>query len=79
MAIKKVQRKGNSIGKKTPAGKVIENDLDLVMYFLEDADVAVVHGAAYGLSPYFRVSFAASEEELTTACERIQRAAAALR
>ena len=67
------------IGKKTPDGKVIENDTDLVMYFLESEGVAVVQGAAYGLSPFFRISFAASEDELIQACERIQRACAELR
>ena len=67
------------IGKKTPDGKVIENDTDLVMYFLESEGVAVVQGAAYGLSPFFRISFAASEDDLIQACERIQRACAELR
>ncbi len=66
------------IGKKTPEGKVIENDTDLVMYFLETEHVAVVQGAAYGLSPFFRISFATSDEELIKGCERIQRACAAL-
>lgn len=66
------------IGKKTPDGKVIENDTDLVMYFLETEHVAVVQGAAYGLSPFFRISFATSDEELIKGCERIQRACAAL-
>ncbi len=66
------------MGKKTPDGKVIENDTDLVMYFLETEHVAVVQGAAYGLSPFFRISFATSDEELIKGCERIQRACAAL-
>ena len=66
------------MGKKTPYGKVIENDTDLVMYFLETEHVAVVQGAAYGLSPFFRISFATSDEELIKGCERIQRACAAL-
>lgn len=66
------------IGKKTPDGKVIETDTDLVLYFLESEGVAVVQGAAYGMSPFFRISYAASEEELRSACERIQRACAAL-
>ena len=66
------------MGKKTPHGKVIENDTDLVMYFLETEHVAVVQGAAYGLSPFFRISFATSDEELIKGCERIQRACAAL-
>lgn len=66
------------IGKKTPGGKVIETDQDLTMYFLESEGVAVVHGGAYGLSPFFRISFASSDDELRDACERIQRACASL-
>lgn len=66
------------IGKKTPAGKVIENDGDFATYLLEAEGVAVVQGAAFGLSPYFRISYATSEEILTEACTRIQRACAAL-
>ena len=66
------------IGKKTPAGKIIETDTDLVLYFLESEGVAVVQGSAYGMSPFFRISYASSEEELRDACERIQRACAAL-
>ena len=66
------------MGKKTLNGKVIENDTDLVMYFLETEHVAVVQGAAYGLSSFFRISFATSDEELIKGCERIQRACAAL-
>lgn len=66
------------IGKKTPDGKVIETDQDLTLYFLESEGVAVVHGGAYGLSPFFRISFAASDDDLRESCERIQRACAAL-
>lgn len=66
------------IGKKTPEGKTIESDQDLTLYFLESEAVAVVHGAAYGLSPFFRISFASSDDDLREACERIQRACAAL-
>jgi aspartate aminotransferase len=67
------------MGKKTPAGKLIANDSDLIDYFLDEARVAAVHGAAFGLEPAFRVSYATSEEILTQACERIQTACAALR
>ena len=67
------------IGKRTPEGKVIENDRDFVMYLMNGEGVAAVHGAAYGVSPHFRLSFAASTEDITRACERIQRACAALR
>jgi len=66
------------IGKKTPAGKTIENDQDLIGYFLDEALVAAVHGEAFGLSPAFRVSYATSEEILRDACGRIQTACSAL-
>lgn len=67
------------IGKKTPDGKMIETDEDFVSYLLETEGVAVVQGEAFGLSPYFRISYAASTETLEDACIRIQRACAALR
>lgn len=66
------------IGKATPEGKVIETDEDFVTYLLEDQGVACVHGAAFGLSPYFRISYATSEEALREACTRIQKACAAI-
>jgi len=66
------------IGRKTPAGKVIETDEDFVTYLLEEEGVAAVHGAAFGLSPHFRISYATSTELLEEACRRIQRACAAL-
>ncbi|MEH6662219.1 MAG: pyridoxal phosphate-dependent aminotransferase [Parasphingorhabdus sp.] len=66
------------MGKTTPKGAVINTDEDLITYFLEEAQVAAVHGAAFGLSPAFRISYATSEEILTEACTRIQRACAAL-
>ena len=62
------------IGKKTPQGNIIENDEDLMNYLLESEGVAGVHGEAFGLSPYFRLSYAASEKTLMEACERIKRA-----
>lgn len=67
-----------AIGKRTPKGKVIGTDHDFSMYLLEDHDVAVVQGDAYGLSPFFRISFAIAVDRLEEACERIQRACAAL-
>ncbi|MGH1377208.1 MAG: aspartate transaminase [Alphaproteobacteria bacterium] len=66
------------IGKKTPDGKAIESDEDFVTYLLESEGVACVQGAAFGLSPYFRISYATSTENLTEACARIKRACAAL-
>ena len=66
------------IGKKTPDGKVLENDEDVATYLLESEGVAVVFGAAFGLSPHFRISYATSTEALEEACTRIQRACAAV-
>lgn len=61
------------IGKTAPSGKVIETDEDFANELLEQEGVAVVFGAAFGASPCFRVSYATSDEQLTEACERIQR------
>ncbi len=66
------------IGKKTPEGKVLKTDGDVVGYLLESEGIAAVHGEAFGLSPHFRVSYATSTELLIEACTRIQRACAAL-
>ncbi|AQT45298.1 aspartate aminotransferase [Bartonella apihabitans] len=67
------------IGKKTPEGKVIKTDEDFVTALLETEAVAVVHGAAFGLGPAFRISYATSEKLLEEACRRIQRFCANLR
>ncbi len=66
------------IGKKTPEGKAIESSEDFAAYLLDGEGVAVVHGTAFGLDPFFRISYATSTEALTEACQRIQRAAASL-
>lgn len=66
------------IGLKTPQGKVLADDRDFCDYLLETAEVAVVPGTCFGLSPHFRISYAASMESLKEACIRIQRACAAL-
>ncbi len=66
------------MGKITPKGRRIDTDADLIDYFLEDWNVAAVHGAAFGLSPGFRISYATSNELLREACERIQSACAEL-
>jgi aspartate aminotransferase len=68
-----------AIGKKTPSGKVIQTDEDFATYLLDDYGVALVHGAAFGLSPYFRISYATSDDVLMDACEAIQKAVAVLR
>ncbi|MFN3827154.1 MAG: pyridoxal phosphate-dependent aminotransferase [Micavibrio sp.] len=67
------------IGKETPDGKVIENDTDFVSYLLDSEGVACVQGEAFGLSPYFRISYATSDEALEKACQRIQKACSALK
>ncbi|MGV8998507.1 MAG: pyridoxal phosphate-dependent aminotransferase [Parvibaculaceae bacterium] len=67
------------IGKTTPKGRVINNDQDFVEALLEEEGVACVHGQAFGLAPFFRISYATSTEALTAACERIQRFCASLR
>jgi aspartate aminotransferase len=67
------------IGRKTPAGQVIEDDTAFVTYLLEAEGVAVVQGTAFGLAPHFRISYATATDLLEDACQRIQRACAALR
>ncbi len=67
------------IGKATPGGTVIENDEVFCTELLEAEGVAAVFGAAFGLSPNFRVSYATSDVLLEAACQRIQRFCASLR
>jgi aspartate aminotransferase len=67
------------IGKKTAAGKVIDNDETFVSELLDAEGVAVVHGSAFGLGPNFRISYATSEDLLEEACTRIQRFTASLK
>jgi len=67
------------IGKAAPSGKVIATDEDFASELLEAEGVAVVHGAAFGLSPFFRISYATSTKALEEACRRIQRFCANLR
>ena len=59
-------------GKKTPSGKLLKNDNDVATYLLENGNVAVVPGIAFGLEGYFRISYATSEELLVKACQRIE-------
>ncbi len=67
------------IGRKTPDGREIKTDGDFVTFLLETEGVAVVQGEAFGLSPYFRLSYATSTEALTEACARIKRFCASLK
>ena len=66
------------IGKRCPDGQIIENDADFVAYLLEVGEVAVVPGIAFGLSPYFRISYAAADDVLCDAMARIAKAVAGL-
>jgi aspartate aminotransferase len=66
------------IGKTAPSGKVISNDADFAEALLEAEGVAVVHGAAFGTSPHFRISYATATSALEDACQRIQRFCAGL-
>ena len=62
-----------AIGKTSPSGKVIEGDEDFVTELLAIEGVAAVHGAAFGSSPFFRISYATATSALEDACTRIQR------
>ena len=67
------------LGKTTPAGTRIDSDEAFATALLDEADVAVVFGAAFGLSPNFRISYATSDATLAQACTRIQTFCASLR
>jgi aspartate aminotransferase len=67
------------IGKTSAKGSIIADDETFATALLEEEGVAVVFGAAFGLSPNFRISYATSDAVLTEACTRIQRFCAALR
>ena len=66
------------LGRTTPEGKRLETDEDFVSYLLESQGVATVQGAAFGLSPHFRISYATSTAALEDAMARITTACAAL-
>ncbi|WP_340644114.1 pyridoxal phosphate-dependent aminotransferase [Phenylobacterium sp.] len=67
------------IGKTAASGKVITSDADFAVELLEQEGVSVVFGAAFGLSPYFRISYATGNDVLEDACGRIQRFCASLK
>ena len=66
------------LGKTTAAGRRIDSDQDFAMALLEEAHVAIVHGAAFGMSPYLRISYATGDDDLSEACARIVAFCAAL-
>ena len=67
------------LGRTAPSGRTIGSDQDFATELLEAEGVAVVHGAAFGLSPFFRISYATSNAVLEDACGRIQRFCANVR
>ena len=67
------------IGKTAPSGRTIGSDEDFANELLETQGVAVVHGAAFGLSPFFRISYATANTVLEEACSRIQRFCASVK
>jgi aspartate aminotransferase len=67
------------IGRTSAGGRKIATDEDFVTGLLEEEGVAVVHGSAFGLAPYFRISYATSNKVLEEACSRIQRFCAGMR
>lgn len=66
------------IGKSILGGDIIHSDQDFASYLLETYGIAVVPGAAFGLSPYFRLSYATDLPKLRIACERIKKAVSEL-
>ncbi|MGX0890555.1 aspartate aminotransferase [Pseudomonas sp. ADAK2 TE3594] len=67
------------IGRTTPAGRVLHTDEDVAHALLDEADVAVVHGSAFGLGPYIRIAYALDDASLRQACEAIRAFCTALR
>ncbi len=60
------------LGKTSRSGKKLDSDVDWVMALMEEQGVSVVPGSAFGTDGYFRLSFAAADEDLSQACERIK-------
>ena len=67
------------LGRTTPAGRLLETDEDVALALLEEKHVALVHGRAFGMSPYLRISYATGDAALAEACERIVAFCSALR
>ena len=67
------------IGKTSAGGTLISDDENFATALLHETGVAVVFGAAFGLSPHFRISYATSDEVLTDACARIRQFCEGLR
>ncbi|MGU9818903.1 pyridoxal phosphate-dependent aminotransferase [Pseudomonas sp. LF135] len=70
---------GGLLGRTTPAGTRLQTDEDVAHALLDEANVAVVHGSAFGLAPYLRIAYALDDDALLQACEAIRRFCAATR
>lgn len=66
------------LGRATPEGTVLSNDQEVTLFLLEEAGVAVIQGSAYGVEPFFRLSFATSEAAIESGLQRISEAVARL-
>lgn len=62
------------LGRKTPSGKILQSDVDVMEYFVEEAEVATIYGKAFGLSLHLRISYSTSLDVIERACERIKEA-----
>lgn len=69
---------GGLIGRRTPKGAILESDLDVAGYLLEEAQVGMVHGSAFGMPGHLRIAYAVETETLRQACGRIAAAIAKL-
>ncbi|WP_223457589.1 MULTISPECIES: pyridoxal phosphate-dependent aminotransferase [unclassified Pseudomonas] len=67
------------LGRRTPAGKLLETDEDVAIALLDEAQVAVVPGSAFGLAPYIRIAYALDDDSLLRACESIRKFCTSLR
>ncbi|MNR40781.1 Aspartate aminotransferase [compost metagenome] len=65
------------IGKRSQGGALLRTDEDVALALLDEADVAVVHGSAFGLGPYIRIAYALDDRALQQACNSISRFASA--
>ena len=61
------------IGRRTPAGTLLNTDEDIANALLDEANLAVVHGSAFGLAPYIRIAYALDNDSLLEACQAIRR------
>ncbi|WP_243465992.1 aminotransferase class I/II-fold pyridoxal phosphate-dependent enzyme [Sodalis glossinidius] len=66
------------IGKRTPSGETLHDDVALAAYLLEHAEVAVVPGSSFGIAHHFRIAYSIADDRVALACERIIAACGAL-